>query len=107
MNTTTTIRISRYLPILLIYVMAWAPVLHADPTKDRPLQSIEKSDLNRDDVVNTDDLAIFGAKYLHNLWTLVDWCGFYNATTHGLYFDGKARKDKDKTKKGKPTKYYK
>jgi DNA-binding beta-propeller fold protein YncE len=91
----------------MIFLMAWGSLVHADPSKEKPLQSIEQSDLNRDEEINTGDLAIFGSRYLHNLWTLVDWCGFYDATTSGFYFDGKAKKAKDKTKRGKPTKYYK
>ena len=101
MNTATAKRIFRYLPILMIFVMAWAPMAEADSTKGQPLQSIENSDLNGDDVVNADDLAIFGAKYMQNLWTLVDWCGFYDATTSGQYFDGKSKKGKDKAKNSK------
>ena len=93
------------MPILILIVTAWAPLTQADPKKEHPLESIEKSDLNRDQVVDHVDLEIFGSRYLHSNWTVLDWCGFYDATVEGLNFDSHSKKTK--VKKGKPTKYYK
>jgi hypothetical protein len=49
----------------------------------------DRSDLNKDQIVNIDDLIIFGSKYLELNWDTVDWCVFYIATSIGEKFNGK------------------
>ena len=49
----------------------------------------DRSDLNKDGVVNTDDLVIFSFHYLELNWETVDWCAFYTATAIGQQFNGK------------------
>lgn len=105
MDRKTTIKVFRYLSVIALITMLWSAPALADPRKDQPLASIEKSDLNKDGVVDIADLEILGTRFLKNHWSVIDWCGFYDATVSGVNFD--ARSKKSKAKKGKPTKYYK
>jgi sugar lactone lactonase YvrE len=107
METLSTTRIFGCSAILVLMMLTWSPMTQADPTKERPLESIEKSDLNKDGVVDGDDLLILGSRYLKNHKSVIDWCGFYDATVSGLNFDSKAKKGKKNPRKGKPTKFYK
>ena len=54
----------------------------------------DRSDLNKDDLVNIADLKIFSFHYLELNWETVDWCPFYIATAIGEKFNDK------------PTSYY-
>jgi len=49
----------------------------------------DRSDLNKDGVVNIDDLVIFSSKYLELNWETLDWCAFYLATSIGEKFNAK------------------
>lgn len=49
----------------------------------------DRSDLNKDGVVNIDDLKIFSFHYLELNWDTVDWCAFYTATAIGQQFNDK------------------
>ena len=60
---------------VLCAVLAFAPVAEAKPAKNT-----DKSDLNGDLVVDTDDLVIFSSRYLKLDWETVDWCAFWEAT---------------------------
>ncbi len=71
---------------LVLAALAWAPVTEAAKT--------DKSDLNKDKVVNTDDLVIFSTRYLELDWETVDWCAFWEASSG----DGELY--------GRPTDYY-
>ncbi len=95
-----------FLPVLASLLLAGLPLSYADPKIEHMFESIEKSDLNRDGAVDTDDLSIFASRYLQNHKTVIDWCRFYDATVSGLNFDAKSRKGKTSRHKGKPTKYY-
>ena len=61
---------------VLCAVMAWAPFADAAPKTDPP-GSIGKSDLNRDGVVDYDDLVIFSSNYLGQSAESVAWCELY------------------------------
>ena len=63
---------------LLATAMMWAPVADAAP---KPSDTTGKSDLNRDGVVNYDDLVIFSSDYLGQNVETVDWCGFWEASS--------------------------
>ena len=56
------------------------------------VSSSDKSDLNRDGVVDLADLATFSVKYLDMPWENVDWCVFYGTTVAGGYYDGRSTK---------------
>jgi len=63
---------------LLAAALVWAPVAYAAP---KPADTIGKSDLNRDGIVNYDDLVIFSTDYLGQNVETVDWCAFLDATS--------------------------
>jgi hypothetical protein len=64
---------------LLMAAVVWAPFADAAP-KDPSTTTSGKSDLNKDGVVNYDDLVIFSLEYLEQNVDTVDWCAFYTAT---------------------------
>jgi DNA-binding beta-propeller fold protein YncE len=70
---------------LLVTAMLCLPVAHAAPKNDK-----DKSDLNSDQSVDMDDLAIFSANYLERHWETVDWCQFYEAVSAGDDFEGES-----------------
>lgn len=107
-------RITRSKPQILILAflviaLVWTPSIQADPKKAAPIASMEMSDMNNDRSVDIDDLVMFGARYMQNHWTQIDWCAFYDATVLGLDFDSFAKKIKENKNKSKakPTVYYK
>ena len=61
---------------LLVAALVWAPVVDAAPPG-----STGKSDLNKDGVVNYDDLVIFSSDYLAENVETVDWCAFWEASS--------------------------
>jgi DNA-binding beta-propeller fold protein YncE len=63
---------------LLVAALAWAPLVDAAP---KPPSTTGKSDLNRDGVVNYDDLVIFSSDYLGQNVETVDWCAFWEGTS--------------------------
>jgi len=65
---------------LLIAAVVCVPLADAAP-KDKPSDTTDNSDLNRDKVVDYDDLVIFSTDYLGQDVTTVDWCAFYDATS--------------------------
>ena len=64
---------------VLCAVLAFAPVAEAAPKKDN--ENVDNSDLNKDKVVDDDDLVIFSTRYLEMDWETVDWCAFWEATS--------------------------
>jgi hypothetical protein len=77
MITFNRIKIGFITVFLLAAASAWAPVGEAAP---KPPSSTGKSDLNRDGIVNYDDLVIFSSDYLGQNVETVDWCAFWEAT---------------------------
>jgi hypothetical protein len=57
--------------ILLVTALSWVSITEAAPNK---------SDMNRDGIVDYDDLIIFSTKYLQQDAGSVDWCAFIEAT---------------------------
>lgn len=55
-------------------------------------QAVDKSDLNKDMVVDLADLVIFSTNYLETYWKTIDWCLFYESTLAGLDFEGRRTK---------------
>ena len=53
------------------------------------IQSVDKSDLNNDMIVDQADLSIFSTNYLETYWETVDWCLFYDSTIAGADFEGR------------------
>ncbi len=49
----------------------------------------DRSDMNKDGLVDQVDLRFFSFKYLDNNWEAVDWCAFYVAVVSGQKFNGK------------------
>jgi hypothetical protein len=47
-----------------------------------PSQTVEKSDLNTDGVVDLEDLVIFSTNYLWSFYGTVDWCSFRESTSN-------------------------
>lgn len=56
------------------------------------LQSADKSDLNKDLIVDLSDLSIFSTNYLDIYWEAVDWCLFHESTLSISEFDGRSTK---------------
>ena len=52
----------------------------------------DKSDLNKDMVVDQSDLSIFSTNYLETYWETIDWCLFYDSTIAGADFEGRRTK---------------
>jgi hypothetical protein len=75
MSLLSRFKIGFFASSLLCAVLASAPVAAAKPVK-----ATDKSDLNGDLVVDTDDLVIFSSRYLELDWETVDWCAFWEAT---------------------------
>jgi sugar lactone lactonase YvrE len=101
---TTTLTLGLF--SVLLSLMVFSPLTRAEPENEQALLSIEKSDLNGDGLVDGDDLLILGSRFLKNHKSVIDWCGFYDATVSGTNFDARAKKGDKKSKKGKPTKYF-
>ena len=75
MITFTQFKIGIIAVCLLAITIVWAPVADAAP---KPSDTTGKSDLNRDGVVNYDDIVIFASRILGDNIDTVDWCAFYN-----------------------------
>lgn len=59
--------------------LVWVAFAQADP--------IDRSDLNGDGAVDTQDIQIFSSRYLGQDWSTVDWCAFYESSiTNPKYF---------------------
>jgi hypothetical protein len=43
-------------------------------------KAVERSDLNDDGAVDTQDIELFSSRYLGQDWTTVDWCAFYESS---------------------------
>ena len=52
----------------------------------------DKSDLNKDSSVDTQDLILFGSNYLDTYWETVDWCLFHEQTLAEAQFQGRSTK---------------
>jgi hypothetical protein len=65
--------------IALLLLMISMPLAQAGHT--------EKSDLNGDGAVDTQDIELFASRYLGQDWLTVDWCAFYESSiTNPKYF---------------------
>ena len=71
MSTKNTLR-AGLIPGLLIAVLAGLPLVSA--------AEISRSDVNRDGMVDSQDLDAFASTYLEQDWETVDWCTFYGST---------------------------
>ena len=62
-----------------LLILVWAAFAQAAP--------VDRSDLNGDGAVDTQDIQIFSSRYLGQDWTTVDWCAFYESSiTNPKYF---------------------
>jgi DNA-binding beta-propeller fold protein YncE len=77
---------------LVLATLAWAPVAEAKPVKNPEIT--DKSDLNRDGILDILDLQVFSSKYLELNYETVDWCDFYTSVAI------------EQTFAGRPTDYY-
>jgi len=87
MITFTRFKIGLITISLLAAALIWAPVVDAAP---KPSDTLGKSDLNRDGVVDLLDVELLSTNYLQQAVYQVDWCLFYENTIAGLDFDGKS-----------------
>lgn len=109
MYRKTQLRTFVFIPVLMLIAWVWIPFSQAASNGDNPTDQVEKSDLNKDRVVDIADLEIFSARYLQRDLTVIDWCGFYDATVAGVDFDSQSKKgetNKDKVSTGHSTAYY-
>lgn len=104
MYRTGTCRISVLTIALVLIALMLIPAAQASNDTPTQANSIDKSDLNYDRVIDTADLLIFSAKYLLVDAAEFDWCGFHDATIEGVNYAGTAKKDK--LIKDKPAAYY-
>ena len=72
---------------LLAAALVWAPVANAAP---KPSDTLGKSDLNHDGIVDLLDVELFSTNYLQQAIFQVDWCLFYESTIAGLDYNGKS-----------------
>ena len=72
---------------LLAVALIWAPVVDAAP---KPSDTLGKSDLNHDGIVDLLDVELFSTNYLQQAIFHVDWCLFYESTIAGLDYNGKS-----------------
>ena len=87
MITFTQFKIGIITICLLAGAILWAPVTDAAP---KPSDTLGKSDLNSDGIVDLLDVELFSTNYLQQAVFHVDWCLFYESTIAGLDFDGKS-----------------
>ena len=80
------------LVLALLTSLFWIPVSQAANSDKASSNSIEKSDLNGDLVVDVADLDIFNSRYLEADWMDSDWCGFHDATIAGINYAGSLKK---------------
>lgn len=64
---------------ILIAGVIWVTIVEAAPKQKTP-ETVGRSDLNRDGVVDYADLVIFSTDYLGETTDTVDWCAFSEAT---------------------------
>ena len=88
MSTLSNLKIGVITVSLLCAAMLWVTSASAAPGNNAPPQ--DNSDLNKDQVVDINDLAIFSDKYLDTDWESVDWCAFYQATMDDADLYGRA-----------------
>jgi hypothetical protein len=79
MNTFSRFKIGSITVSLLVAALLWVPI--ADAAPGHKATAKDKSDLNKDHVVDNADLVIFSTRYLNMDWETVDWCAFYEATS--------------------------
>ena len=53
-------------------------------------QSADKSDVNSDLSIDTQDIVIFSSNYLGTFWETIDWCLFHQNTLAGTEFEGRS-----------------
>ncbi|MBE9549511.1 MAG: hypothetical protein IMF09_08920 [Proteobacteria bacterium] len=87
MTALTHIRTGLITISLLFVMLLWSPFV-ASADKNIP-QTADKSDLNRDGIVNYDDLVIFSSKFLNSYTDMMDWCIFYDDVYTGNAVYGK------------------
>ena len=92
------------LVLALLTSLFWIPVSQAANSDKASSNSIEKSDLNGDLVVDVADLDIFNSRYLEADWMDSDWCGFHDATVAGMTYAVSLKKAD--SIKDKPPAYY-
>ena len=100
MYTTRAFKPSGWMTVLIFTGLIWVSASQAANDKAAQDNSIEKSDLNADLVVDTLDLEIFATRYLEVDWTEYDWCGFRDVILGEMSFSGQWKKNqtiKDKT----------
>lgn len=99
-------RIPVFLPMLMLVALMWIPDSRA---ASNGIEPYEKSDLNKDSVVDSNDLKLFADKYLLRASTEVDWCGFHDAVLAGIDFAGQPQKgesNSDKLMTGQSAEFY-
>lgn len=109
MYSKTQLRTFFFIAVLMLIAWAWVPSIQAASEGDDPGDQVEKSDLNKDRIVNIADLEVFSSRYLQRDRAGLDWCGFYDATVAGLDFDSQSKKgetNKDKLSMGQSTAYF-
>ena len=62
--------------------MVYVPVVSAAPDSTPPTAT-NKSDLNRDGIIDYDDLVLFSSEYLEQDVETIDWCAFYREIGRG------------------------